>query len=583
MNKRQQTIAKRDLNKARQYAKDVQSGKILACKWVKLAVERDESDRIHGDERDLFFDEYKAGLALVVFSYFQHYKGSHSVFEPEPWQCWIISVVFGWVNKNGTRRFREVYEEVPRKNGKTFKLSVVAVILMVFDKEAGPEVYSAASRQKQAKILWNDAKKIIEKSPQLRQILHIQKSENLIECQLNDGRFEPLSRESEGIEGTNPHGGLIDELHAHKTADVYNAVLDGMGARKQPLLWAITTAGIARPVAISICLQKQKYAKDVLQGFKDDTFFGIIYTLDDPTELHDEKKWIKANPNLIYKTTQNGKTVEKGSVKADYLRRKVDAAKHSPVFRYSTLTKNFNVWQSNDVKWANMQIWRESAYDFPLESLNEADKVFIGMDLGSVSDLTSITFLAEMPDGELRLCSRSWIPEDAVDRAIIERGVNYELWIEQEWLIPTPGRSTDYSFIHQWLYENAINMPIELIAIDDWALHQFAKDISADFEGKLAAMRQGFKSISPAMKEFERMYLSHKECRFIHENNPVLDWAMQNTVAVLDPNENIKPDKKKSAEKIDPVAASIIAFGAKISTESDDDYYPSAYEGEVYL
>ncbi len=591
----QEKIALESLAKARQYAADVLSGQVSACKWVKLAVQRDENDREIAHRRGLHFDEYEAARVLVFFTYLKHYKGEWrgQHISLEPWQCWIISVVFGWMRGNGKRRYREVYEEVARKNGKTIKLAGVGGYMLLLDGEGAPEIYAAATTRDQSKRLWRDASKMLGYASSTKGRIRIKNSVSEIESPGNDGFFVPLSREAEAIDGSNPHAGLIDELHAHPTSEIYDVIISGMGARSQPVLWAITTAGAARPKEESICLQKREYACHVLDGaYQDDEFFGIIYTLDDGDDWKDPATWIKANPNLEYQagTDAVGSPVMRGSVKYDYLHGQVTKAKNSPVLRYGVLTKNFNLWQSNAMSWANLDLWGKCGVDIAdgdwLESFRDAVVVYGGLDLASVSDLTSLALLAIMPDGEKRLWVRSWLPEAAIQRAVSERGVPYDQWVEQGWIVATPGLTTDYSWIHADLVGIEgddkpgllESLPIEMIGADDWAMARFFQNLAEEARAKFGKVGQGYKSMSPAMKEFEALYQGGK---LLHNNNPVLRWAMGNVVAVVDPAENVKPDKKKSSEKIDPVVAAFNAVFASLALEEED--VQSAYEEGVYI
>lgn len=591
----QLTIAKSNLAAARAYAEGVLSGEIVACKWVRLAVERDERDRKEAGQRGFYFDEYAAARVLVCFSYLRHYKGEWrgKRIELEPWQCWIISVVFGWKRTaDGLRRYREIYEEVARKNGKTIKLAGIGGYLLRMDKEGAPEIYAAATTRDQSKRLWMDARKMLGYAPVFKADLKFRDSESYIGSPSNDGFFVPLSRDAEAIDGSNPHGALVDELHAHSTPEIYDVLMSGMGARSQPVLWAITTAGAARPKEESICLQKREYACNVLEGkFLDDEFFGIIYSLDDNDDWRDPAVWIKANPNLEYIAgyTLDGRTIKRGSVKVSYLESQVVKACNSPIFRYGVLTKNFNRWMSNAFSWLVIEKWDACARSYQLDDLADAIEVYGGLDLASVSDLTSLTLLAIMPDGEKRIWSRSWIPEDRIIPAVQERQVPYDQWVEQGWLIATPGNVTNYNYINADLvghYQDGEcvqiglfeRLPIRKIAYDDWAINQFLKDLDDVWHSKFVGMRQGYKTMSPAMKETERLYLSGG---LVHDGNPVLRWAMSNVVAVVDPSENVKPDKKKSSEKIDPAVALMMAVGATLGKFEDEPV--SAYAGEVFI
>ena len=464
--------------------------------------------------------------------------------------------------------------------------------MLLMDGEGAPEIYAAATTREQSKRAWRDARKMLGYAPTVSGKLKFKDSESHIECPSNDGFFIPLSRDAESVDGSNPHFGLVDELHAHKTAEIYDVLISGMGARSQPIIWAITTAGAHRPKEESICLQKREYATKVLEGsYKDDEFFGIIYTLDAGDDFADPKNWVKANPNIEYQTgkDRDGNPIMSGSVKYDYLAGQVTKAKNSSVMRYGVLTKNFNIWSSNAVSWANMDVWDKCGIGFDIESLRGAEVVYGGLDLASVSDLASLSLLAIMPDGEKRLWSRSWIPEERIIPAVQERGLPYDQWVKDGWLMATPGSRINYEYIQAYLVGVDLEdgtrkqglfemLPIELIGADEWGMGVFFQNLAEETKSKFIGVRQGYKTMSPAMKEFDRLYSSGE---LVHENNPVLRWAMSNVVCVVDPAENIKPDKKKSAEKIDPVVASINAIA--VSIDIDDDDVESAYDDEVYI
>ena len=595
MDKAHAAIATDSLAKARHYAAGVKSGAITACRWVKLAIERDERDRQNGHERGLTFDEYAAARVLVLFAYLSHYKGEWrgQRLELEPWQCWIIATVFGWKRTNGKRRFRQVYEEVARKNGKTIKIAGVGAYGLMKDGEGAPEIYAAATTRDQSKRLWKDARKMLGNS-RLANRLKFRDSDSWIEYPANDGFFVPLSRESEAIDGSNPHFALVDELHAHRTREIHDVLVSGQGARSQPLLWEITTAGFTNNKETSICLEQREYTCKILEGsWEDDEHFGIIYTLDDwESEWKDPAAWVKANPNLEYwyaseltgwDTAQSRWThrpMMRGSVKHDYLQGQVTKAINSQVARVGVLTKNFNVWLSSEVSWLNVDKWTANAREYTLENLRDAIKVWIGIDLASVNDLASIAILAAMPDGSERVWQRSYVPQEQVDNAVKVRSVPYDQWVRDGWLVPTPGGVTDYEYImhdlagDEWrngiVNENGIlhHLPRpEIIGGDRWNLGWIgSKLIEMGFN--VVGYGMGYQSMSPAMKALERSYLAGT---LHHAGDPLLTWAMSNVVATLDPALNVKPDKKASKEKIDPAVALIIAKGVSLSVEAETE------------
>lgn len=575
MHPSQLRLAQLYLTEARGYADDILKDRIPACQWVKLAIERNERDLKQGGERGLYFDEVAAARVLVFFSLLKHYKGEWrgKVVRLEPWQSWIVSTVFGWKRANGKRRFRQVYEEVARKNGKTIKLAGIGGYGLLKDNEGSPEIYAAATTRDQSKRLWTDARKMLGYTGIIKKHIKIRDSLSTIECEHNDGSFVPLSRDSEAIDGTNPHFALVDELHAHPTRQIHDVLVSGMGARSQPILWEITTAGFTTNKEGSICLEQRDYTCQVLNGvFEDDEHFGIIYTLDDwKNEWLDPHAWVKANPNLEYQvgTREDGQPIMRGSVKHDYLAGQVTKAKNSPTAKVSVLTKNFNIWQSNGVNWCNTDAWKACEATFDLSDLEQATRVYGGLDLGYISDLASLVLIGFMPDDRILIWHRSWVPQDTVEDAVKVRRVPYDRWIEDGHLVATVGTVTDYNWIKYDLIGNPHDdsdtglfgrLNIVAIGVDRWNSSQLVNDLK-EAELNLVGFGQGYQSMAPAMQETERLYLSQQ---MYHNGDPVLAWAMNNVVAVFNPALDAKPDKQKSNEKIDPAVALMIAVGTSM-------------------
>jgi len=605
VNHAQTAIAIDSLAKARHYAQGVLSGEITACRLIKLAVQRDETDRQTANQRGLYFDEYAAARVLVFMQqnlrlFEGKFRGQY--LELEPWQCWKIAVVFGWKRADGTRRYRQVYEEVARKNAKTTLLAGVAGWGLLKDDEGAPEIYAAARTREQAKKLWETARIMFESSPAIKKRVKFKDSENKVLNPANHGKFVPLSSDSKTADGQNPDMSLLDEIHAHRNREMYDVQISGMASREQPLLWGITTAGFTTNKEGSICLELRQYLINILEGkFTDDEFFGVIYTLDDwETEWKNPESWVKANPNLEYQYASaikwddrnqcwQGKPLKRGSVSVEYLKGQVTKAQNSPAARIGVLVKNFNAWMASEINWLNPDKWAANARDFTLESLAEAAEIHLGIDLASVNDLASIAILAKMPDGTERVWQRSYVPQEQVDSAIKTRSVPYDQWIRDGWLVATPGAVTDYEYIiadllgQDWrdgrITEGGIlyHLPTPTrIGGDRWNLGWVGSKL-IEFGLPVVGYGMGYQSMSPAMKELERAYLAGT---LHHCGDPLLTWAMSNVVATLDPALNVKPDKKASKEKIDPAVALFIAKGVSLGQPESDE---SAYQDSVYI
>lgn len=539
------------------YARDVLNGKITTGTLTRLAVERHDKDLKEASRRGLIFDEDAARRALKFFSFLKHSKGEWAG-QPivlEPWQAWGIACMFGWKHEDtGKRRFRTAYEEVARKNGKTTKLAGIGLFGLTKDDEGGPEVYAAATKREQSRILFDEACRMVKQSPPLRRRLQVQ--QHRIVNPANFGKFEPLSADGSTMDGLNPHIGIVDELHAHKTPEVWDVIKSAQGARTQPLLPAITTAGFNKN---GICYQIREYAIKVLQGvIDDDAFFAVIYTIDEGDDWEDEKNWVKANPNLGV------------SVSLDYLREQARQARLIPTAKVNFLTKHLNVWVSGDALWCNVAQWQKCAADYDLEQLKEAEKVYLGIDLSSVSDLTSVSGVAIFKDGSWKTFSKSWLPEEVVNQNLQKGTAKYKQWEEQGWLALTPGNVVDYSWIEKDVETLMELLPVKEIAFDRWNSSHLVNNLM-EKDAPMIAFGQGFASMNAPMKELERRYLSGQ---IEHNDNPVLNWAMSNIVAEVNPAGDIKPAKNKSSEKIDPAVALVMAIGRAMAVDEDETPTP---------
>ena len=542
--------AVKSLEKAAQYVRDVMSGKELTCKWTRLAVERHVNDLENGHKRGLVFDEYAAARALGLFAFLKHSKGEWQGMpvELEPWQCWIVACVFGWLwEATGYRRFNTVYEEIGRKNGKTLKLAGVGLIGLTKDDEPGAEIYSAATKRDQAKLLFNEAKAMVKQSPALKK--RVQVLQNNLNVPKTFSKFEPISSDSNTQDGLNSHMSLIDEYHAHKTSEIFDVLVSSSGARRQPLNWNITTAGFNKD---GPCYQLRDYATKILQGIhEDDSMFCVIYTLDDGDDWKDEKNWAKANPNLNV------------SVFIDYLRKQAKKAEQMPSALTNFLTKHLNIWVNAETLWMNMEKWKECGSDYKEPDPDEVESVYCGLDLATTSDICSFEMVFEMKDGSLKSTGKNYLPEDAVQQRVQRNQVPYDVWARDGWLTLTPGNVTDYNFIERDIKNYLDKYPIKEIAFDRWNSSQLVNNLT-DLGAPMVSFGQGYISMNPAMKEFERLVLTGE---LQHPNDPVLTWAISNLVAQEDPAGNIKPAKNKSKEKIDPAVALIMAIGRAMVKE----------------
>jgi len=540
-----------------QYMDGVSRGKIPACKWVKLAIERHKRDLINGHERGLVFDPGAAQLAISFFGLLKHSKGEWAgqTIILEPWQQFVLWVLFGWkkeVEGKLVRRFNISYLEVARKNGKSTLAAGVGIYLMVADGEPGAEVYSAATKKDQARITHSEATRMVKSSPVLRKRLTVFRDN--IHIKDTASKFEPLGRDTDSMDGLNIHGAIIDELHAHKTRDMVDILETAQGARRQPLQFEITTAGFDRE---SICFQHHEYTEKVLEGIvEDDTWFGIIFTIDKDDDWEDEKTWLKANPNLGI------------SKKFEYMRDQAAKAKEMPSKLNAFLRLDLDIWTQSETKWIPLDHWLACGKMVDPVGLR-GRSVYAGLDLSSTTDISTLILVAppQSSNDELQVLCRFWIPEEAMHIRSKRDRVPYDAWVRQGYITATPGNVIDYDYILSQIDEDAQVYDLQEVAFDRWGATRIVQSIE-DMGLTCVQFGQGFASMSSPMKELEKLILSHK---IAHGNNPVLNWMADNLVAAIDPAGNIKPDKQRSIEKIDGMVALIMALDRVVRHKGNID------------
>jgi len=548
------------------YAEDVVAGRVVAGRWTRLACERHLRDMEEGGRRGLWFDEESAQHIIDFYSFLRHSKGrwAGTPLLLEPWQQFFVGTLFGWMREDGTRRFRYAYLEVGRKNGKSTLLSGTGLYLVAADGEMGAEVYTAATKRAQARIIHQESINMVRQSPFLSRILTITKDNIHMESTMS--KFEPLGRDSKTLDGLNVHGAIIDELHAHPTGDMWDVLETGTGARDQPLMVAITTAGSNRH---SICYQLHDYTKKVLQGIvEDDSWHGVIYALDvdpDTGELEDwenEDVWVKANPNL---------GVSKGW---DGMREKARKAKAVPARLNAFLQKELNVWTQASTRWLNPDRWNACNYGPVREDDLRGRRCWGGLDLSSTLDVTAAVFVFEPMEGRdvWDVVCMFWLPEENLMERVKRDRVPYDAWVRDGFLKLTPGDVVDYDFIEHELAEALDRWRVMEIAFDPWNATSVVNRMQ-DRGAVMVGFRQGYKTMNPAMKSLE---VAVQRRVINHQGNPVLSWMADNLVASRDPAGNMKPDKEKSVEKIDGIVALLMAYHrATLQAVDDGSVYSS--------
>ena len=530
------------------YAEAVAAGKIVVGRLVRLACERHLRDLAR---TDIHFDDAAADFAVEFFSHLKHSKGEWAGqdFILEPWQAFIEGSLEGWRRPDGTRRFREAYEEEARKNGKTTRLAGRGLRLAFFDDEPGAEVYAAATKRDQAKIVWGDARAMVNASPALKQRINVLVGNLNREAQRQ--KFEPLGADSDTTDGLNIHAAIVDELHAHKTRTMVDVLETGTGARRQPLINYITTAGYDRR---TVCWEKREYAVKVLEGtITDDSLFAYIATIDscsehrgrpadncqDCDDWRDPDIWVKANPNLGV------------SVKVDDLIRKCERAKQVPGEVNAFLQKHLDVWPTQSTRWLSDELWMASDGEVDAEGL-KGEKCFAGLIVSSTFDISALVLW--FPTGEV--LPFFWVPEDRILDRVQKDMVPYDEWEREGFITATQGNVIDYATIRAKLNDLALVYDIREVAMKRWNTPQLQTDLMDDGLNVIL-VGDGYKDMSPGTRELEKLLT---EGKVRHGSDPVLRWMASNVAVRMDPEERMRPDKQASTERFDGIEALIIAI-----------------------
>ena len=540
-------------NQAWGYADGVVKGTIPACQKIKLACKQALKMK---DRTDITFDESAAVRPIKFANYLKHLKGPKAgePIEFEPWQKFLITQVYGWKRSDGQRLRRSVYIEVPRKSGKSTLCSVLCLYSLMADGESGAEVYSAATSRDQARIVFGDAQAMARGSAELNKHLTVQRS--CIAFLPKNSKFEPLSADAGSLEGRSPSFSVIDELHVHKTPEVYDVLNVASGARAQPLLFAITTAGVNRE---DICYQQRDYAIKILEDHvDDDTFFSLIYGVDDGDDWRDPKAWVKANPNYGV------------SVQSDDLLRLAKQAEESPSAETNFKTKRLNVWCNTNSAWLSMSAWDANKINRPPISYWKGKPCYIGLDLASVNDFACVAYLFQ-ENGVLYPYISSYLPMDTILDKSGAMGFKYREWMDQNQITATDGSVTDLAYIKDELLKSFEIYQVKQIAFDPYGALQLVTELM-DKGLPMVKFPQNITSMSDPSKELEKAVLSKT---LAHGGDPVLRWMAANCVIYTDPNDNIKVKKEAATNKIDGVIALIMALGRM---KTNGGLQPSPYE-----
>jgi phage terminase large subunit-like protein len=497
-----------------------------------------------------WFDKPAADRACGFFEdLLVHVKGewADQPFVLEPWQRDIIQKVFGWKRPDGTRRYRIVYIEVGRKNGKSTIAAGIALYLLTADGEAGGEVLSAAADREQAAIVFTMAKSMVQASPELSE--RCETYHRSIIVPRTGSSYKVLSADAPTKHGLNPHGIIFDELHAQPNRELWATLVSGAGARRQPLVVAITTAGYDRQ---SICYEMHDHAVKVRDGvIQDDAFLPVIYAADEKEDWTNPKAWRKANPSLGI------------SIKEDFLRDECLRAKESPPKQNSFRRLHLNQWTEQESRWIDMGVWAEGGREVDVAGL-QGRKCFAGLDLSSSTDLSAFILLFPPKDGDTvepyKVLCNFWVPSENIAKRVTRDRVPYDSWIRDGFIEATDGNVIDYDVIRQRIGECGARFRIAEIAYDRWGATQLSTQLTSD-GFTVVPFGQGYASMSPAAKQVEKLLLGRK---LTHGGNPVLTWMASNVAVKMDPAGNIKLDKSKSRDRIDGMVALAMAAGREM-------------------
>lgn len=519
------------------------------------------------------FDPARVDRTIAAFRRMRHTQGKWAgrPLDPDPWQvAHFIAPVFGWVAPNDDGRMvriiREVFFELPRKNGKTTIASAAALYLAFADGEPGAQVVAAAASKDQARFCYDPAKLIAEKSSAMR-AGGIVPMRNRIEQARTNSYFGVVSSAGDLQHGANLHGGVVDELHVHKTPDVVDAVESGVGARDQPLIIKITTADSGKPG--TVYAQNRETAERLSKGTIENLrIWAVVFAADATDDPFAEATWVKANPGYGISPTR------------EFMLHEATKARQNPVHLARFKRLHLGLRTKQETKFFELDVWDRNAGTVDEKAL-AGRAAFGGLDLANTSDLCALAWDFPDDDGGHDVLWRFWLPERAFDRLVDRTAGSARVWREQGLLTVTPGDVTDYDWIKDQVAKDSDSFDVQEIAYDPWNASQLVNDLVAD-EAPMVKMRQGFVSMSAPTKALLHLLLSGtaKAPKYRHAANPVMRWMVDNLAVQHDPAGNVKPDRARAADKIDGVVAAVMALDRAINAEPPQH---SAYDDNDLL
>lgn len=562
----------------REYWAKIKSGQEVVSQKIYRTY-RHIVRRIDGEGSEYFYDPRRANHVIeFVENYCRHSKGKlgGQLIQLELWEKAMLATVFGFVDIEGNRQYHEAILIVGKKNGKSLLASAIGLYMQLADSEPGPEVYAVATKRDQAKIIWSEAKRMVQKSPTL--LKRVRPLVGEIASDYNDGVFKPLSSDSDTLDGLNVHCALLDEIHQWKNGrQLYDIIADGMSAREQPLLFITSTAGKIRED-----LYDEKYEEiervingyDDPDGYHDDRLIAFVYELDARAEWTDPACWKKANPGL-------------GTIKSyRTLAEKVEKAKANPALVKNLVCKEFNIRETSSEAWLTFEeLDCRDTY-----KLNPSERIFVwvhdgveevlpyptygigGVDLSSTTDLTAARVIFQVPGCEkIFSISMYWLAEDLLTKRVNEDKIPYDKWLDRGLVQLSPGNHVHARYVKEWFVyvQEELDIYIPYVGYDSWSATYFVEDMT-DYFGKMSMIPvvQGKKTLSEPMKRLGNDLGSK---RIIYNNNPIDKWCLANTAYDEDVNGNIQPHKtSKPTRRIDGTAALLDAY--TVFLDKQDEY-----------
>lgn len=514
--------------------------------------------RVLAWRKDFYYDKDAAQRVIRFF----HNNLVHNVgklagapFILERWQRKIVNHLFGWKRReDGTRKHRSLFLFVPRKNGKSTFGAGLALYLLHADGEIGAEIVSAAADADQANILFTIAKDMNDASPLLAE--RAKSFRRSLVVYKSGSNYKVISSIAGTKHGQNLHGVLFDELHVQNDRELYDVLKTSTAARAQPLEIYMTTAGFD---PLSICYEVYEHAKKVRDGVVDDpSHLPVIFEPDLKDDWTQESTWKKANPNYGI------------SVSKSYFQDQVQQALNKPSYENTFKRLHLNIWTQQDVRAIPMHKWQECGKKYPLNVDDLAGKsCWLGLDLSSKNDLTAAALLFNIK-GIWTVLLKFWLPEQTMKERVVRSHVKYDLWARQGFIRVCPGGRIDYDLVRKDINELHKIYNIREIAVDPWNAYQLSTQLEKEDDFTVVHVRQGMFTLSEPTKELISLV---SEVKFVHGDNPVLTWNAGNLSTEEDAAGNIKPSKKKSAEKVDGMVAIINALSRGLVAENKDSVY----------